>query len=109
MLNVYIILKHMNIKWKMFLLTFITYSCIHSARTAWSSLKYALNSYPYNFSALYLGSLDMIVLFALAVSLNLFGPKIEYFGAKKFLIRGLVLLSVCVALLAILLLAKVDA
>ena len=67
----------MDSKWKIFLLTFLSYSLIHAVRTSWSSLKYVLNSPPYGFSAVFLGTLDMIVLLLLAVSLNLFGPKIE--------------------------------
>jgi hypothetical protein len=67
----------MHNKWKTFILTFLTYSLIHSVRTSWSSLKFILNSAPYNFSVVFLGTLDMIVLLVLAISLNLFGPKIE--------------------------------
>lgn len=63
-------------KWKVFILTFISYSLIHSVRTAWSSLKYALNSAPYAFEPFYLGVLDMVVLITLAVCLNVFGPMI---------------------------------
>jgi hypothetical protein len=39
----------MGEKWWVFLLTFLSYSLIHAVRTAWSSLKYALNSPPYAF------------------------------------------------------------
>lgn len=65
-----------DVKWKIFALTFVTYSMIHGVRTSWSSLKYTLNSPPYSFSPVFLGTLDMSVLIALAVSLNLFGPRI---------------------------------
>lgn len=66
----------MQLKWKMFIQTFFTYATIHSARTAWSSLKYLVSNDPYDFSPLFLGAMDMIVLFALALSLNLLGPSI---------------------------------
>ena len=99
----------MDSKWKIFLLTFLSYSLIHAVRTSWSSLKYVLNSPPYGFSAVFLGTLDMIVLLLLAVSLNLFGPKIEEYGPKKFLIRGMIALCLILFLVSILLIEKVSA
>jgi sugar phosphate permease len=95
-------------KWQVFLLTFVSYSLIHSVRTAWSSLKYALNSAPYSFEPIFLGSLDMVVLIILAVSLNLFGPMIEKLGAKTFLQRGILFLAAIVGLIGLLLLAQVS-
>lgn len=92
-------------KWKIFLLTFLTYSLIHGVRTSWASLKYILNSAPYSFSPLFLGTLDMAVLLALAVSLNLMGPLIEKSGPKLFLLRGLICLSILLVVIGILLLA----
>ena len=59
----------------MFLVTFCSYACIHSSRTAWSALKYPLTSPPFSFSPVFLGSLDMLVVLSLAVSLNIFGPS----------------------------------
>ena len=96
-------------KWKVFGLTLISYSLIHAVRTSWSSLKYVLNSAPYAFQPFFLGVLDMIVLLTLALSLNLFGPKIEQLGAKTFLLKGMLLLAVIMALLGLLLLLKVSA
>jgi len=93
----------MENKWKIFALTFLSWSVIHSIRTAWSSLKYILNSPPYGFSAVFLGTLDMVVLFTFAITLNLFGPRIEKYGPKKFLLRGMMGLTVIVVLLGILL------
>ena len=65
-----------DLKWRIFGITFVTYSMIHAVRTSWSCLKYTLNSAPYAFSPVFLGTLDMAVLITLAVSLNLFGPKV---------------------------------
>ncbi len=77
-------------------------------RTAWSSLKYALNSAPYAFEPFYLGVLDMVVLITLAVSLNIFGPMIEKLGAKSFLLKGMLLLAALMMLIGIFLLANVS-
>jgi sugar phosphate permease len=95
-------------RWKVFAITFLTYALVHSARTSWSSLKYALNSPPYAFEPLYLGTLDMVVLIVLAISLNIFGPMIEQLGAKEFLMKGLVFLAVLLTLLGLLLLMEVE-
>lgn len=95
-------------RWKVFAITFLTYALVHSARTSWSSLKYALNSPPYAFEPLYLGTLDMVVLIVLAISLNIFGPMIEKLGAKEFLMKGLVFLAVLLTLLGLLLLMEVE-
>ena len=95
-------------RWKVFIITFITYAFVHSARTSWSSLKYALNSPPYAFEPLYLGTLDTVVLIVLAISLNIFGPMIEKLGAKAFLMKGLIFLAVLLTLLGFLLLLEIE-
>jgi sugar phosphate permease len=95
-------------KWKVFALTFVSYALIHAVRTAWSSLKYSLNSAPYAFEPFFLGILDMVVLLILAVSLNIFGPMIEKLGAKKYLMKGMLLLAVIMALIGLLLLGHVT-
>jgi len=99
----------MHEKWKIFALTFLSYSLIHAVRTAWSSLKYSLNSPPYAFSPLFLGTLDMIVLLTLAISLNLLGPTIEKLGPKRFLLRGIFGLITILGMLGLLLIFKVSA
>ena len=70
----------MKVKWRVFLLTFLSYGVIHAIRRTLSSLKYFLNSIPYNFAPLFLGVLDMLVFITLAISLNIFGPKIVSLG-----------------------------
>jgi len=72
----------MEARWKVFIITFISYSLVHASRTSWSSLKYTLNSTPFSFSPVYLGTLDMMVLIALAFALVLFGPLVVSRGPK---------------------------
>jgi sugar phosphate permease len=98
----------MKIKWKMFVITFLTYSVIHSVRTSWSSMKSFLNTAPYHFNPIFLGSLDMAVLFSLAISLNLFGAKTEKIGPKRFLKIGMCILFGLIVIISILLFADVT-
>ena len=90
----------------MFLVTFCSYACIHSSRTAWSALKYPLTSPPFSFSPVFLGSLDMLVVLSLAVSLNIFGPSFAS-RPKKHLMRGIILLAVVLVIIGILLYLEV--
>jgi hypothetical protein len=80
---------------------------IHAVRTSWSSLKYTLNSPPYGFSPVFLGTLDMAILISLAISLNLFGPKIEGYGTKSILLKSLLGLSGILFMLGLMILMKV--
>ncbi len=98
----------MKAKWKIFLLTFLSYALIHAVRTSWSSLKYVLNLQPFAFSPLFLGVLDMCVLVMLALSLNILGPRCVSFGPKKSLQRGVLGLCVIVFLLGLFLLAEIT-
>ena len=87
----------------MFIITFLSYGLIHAARTSWSSLKYTMNSPPFLFSPLFLGTLDMLVLLSLAVSLNLFGPKVVNNGPKEYLQKGMLAVSLVVLTIGLLL------
>jgi len=66
----------MHEKWRIYILTFISYAIIHSIRTMWSAIKSNLTAAPFNYELSYLGTLDMIVLFTIAVFINILGPKV---------------------------------
>ena len=66
----------MNPKWKIYLITLVGYATTHSIRTMWSAIKTDLTSPPFNYQISFLGTLDMVVLFVLAISMNVLGPKI---------------------------------
>lgn len=66
----------MKDKWKIFCLTFLSYSLIHAVRRALSSLKYTLNSPPSGFSPMFLGTLDMMVLIPMAIGIVVLGPRV---------------------------------
>ena len=93
--------KEMQSKWKVFIATFFSFALIHGARTSWSSLKYTMNSPPYSFSPVFLGTLDMLVLIALAVALNLFGPKVVSGGPKQYLQKGMIAISIVLTILGL--------
>lgn len=93
--------KKMHVKWKVYLVTLFSYGTIHSIRTMWSAIKSDLTVPPFNYEVSYLGSMDMVVLFVLAVSMNVMGPKIEKWGPKKVItiaMIALLVLSVLVGL-----------
>ena len=73
----------MGNRWKVYFTSLCSYSTIHTIRTLWSAIKSDLKSDPFDFSIGYLGTLDMLVLFVMAISMNLAGPKIEKWGIKK--------------------------
>jgi sugar phosphate permease len=98
----------MEPRWKVFIFTFLSYALVHASRTSWSSLKYTLNSTPFSFSPVYLGTLDMMVLFALAVTLVLFGPKVVSRGPKEYLQRGMIAVAIVLVVLGILLVLNVT-
>jgi MFS family permease len=52
----------------------------------WSAVKSKLTTPPFNYQVQLLGTIDMVVLFTLAISMNIFGPSIEKWGAKNCLI-----------------------
>lgn len=97
---------HLSKKWVIYLVTFFTYSAIHSVRTCWSTLKPMLSKEPYLFSVEYLGTLDMIVLFTLAVCLNVFGSIVEKYSIRKLL--AIVQLSVTADLLLLFIFLKME-
>ena len=98
----------MKTKWKVFLITFLSYSFIQASRTSWSTLKYTLNSSPFVFSPVYLGTLDMLVLVTLAISLVLLGPKIVRGGPSSYLRKGIMSISIVIAILGLCLLFNVT-
>ena len=91
----------MHLKWKIYLVTLFTYATIHSIRTMWSAIKSDLTVAPFSYQVSFLGTLDMVVLFTLAVSMNIIGPKIEKWGPKKVLMYGLLVLFVLTALVGL--------
>ena len=67
----------------------------------WSAIKSDLTVAPFSYQVSFLGTLDMVVLFTLAVSMNIIGPKIEKWGPKKVLMYGLLVLFVLTALVGL--------
>ena len=67
-----------------------------------------MNSPPYSFSPVFLGTLDMLVLIILAISLNLFGPKVVSGGPKQYLLKGMIGLSIVVIVLGLFLFFTVE-
>lgn len=72
-------------KWGIYALTFLTYSLIHSVRTCWASLKTMLEGEPFLFQEEFLGILDMLVLFTLAIFLNIFGHIVQKYPCRRIL------------------------
>ena len=85
-------------KWIIYAVTFLTYSTIHSIRTCWSSLKPFLIHEPYNMNKPTLGVLDMLVLFTLAIGINVFGGFAEKYNCRKLLFGTMVglIINLCV-------------
>jgi MFS family permease len=76
----------MHIKWRIYFLTLVTYAVVHSLRTMWSAIKSDLTGPPFNYEVTFLGTIDMVVLFIIAVFMNILGPKVEIYGAKRCLV-----------------------
>ena len=93
----------MHIKWRIYMLTLVTYAIVHSLRTMWSAIKSDLSGPPFNYEVTFLGAIDMVVLFVIAIFMNILGPKVEAYGAKKSLIITLSALLVFNTLVGILL------
>lgn len=93
----------MHIKWRIYLLTLVAYAIVHSLRTMWSAIKSNLSGPPFNYEVTFLGAIDMIVLFVIAICMNILGPKVEVYGAKKCLMVTLVALLFFNTLVGILL------
>lgn len=72
-------------KWLIYAATYASYSIVHSVRTCWASLKTVFTDEPYEFSEKYLGTLDMIVLFTIAILLNVLGGEVEKYSRRKLL------------------------
>ena len=85
----------------LYLIALFGYSSIHSIRTMWSALKSDLTGDPFDYQVSFLGTLDMIVLFVIAIFMNLFGSKLEAWGIKATLLRSMVALALLTALLGI--------
>ena len=84
----------MESKWKVYFICLFSYSTIHAIRTLWSAIKTDLKKDPFDYSVGFLGTLDMLVLFVLAVSMNLAGSRIEKWGAKRTVTISMIGLAV---------------
>ena len=91
----------MEPKWKIYLICLFSYSTIHGIRTLWSAIKSDLKKSPFEFQIFLLGALDMLVLFVLAISMNLLGSKIEVWGAKRTLVISMACLVVLTFLIGL--------
>lgn len=79
----------MHIKWRIYFLSLVSYAIVHSLRTMWSAIKSNLSGPPFNYEVTFLGTIDMLVLFVIAIFMNILGPKVEVYGAKKCLMATL--------------------
>ena len=91
----------MHQKWKTYFICLFSYSTIHAIRTLWSAIKTDLKRDPFDFSIGFLGTLDMLVLFVIAVSMNLVGSNIEKWGIKRTLILSMIGLACLTSLIGI--------
>ena len=95
-------------KWVIYAVTFLTYSTIHSIRTCWSSLKPFLIKAPYSMSKPTLGLLDMLVLFTLAIGINVFGGLAEKYNCRRLLFGTMIGLSINLCLLGFFLISGIT-
>jgi hypothetical protein len=65
-----------QIKWRVYALTLVSYATIHSIRTMWSTVKNDLTLPPFNYSTNFLGTIDMLALFTIALFINIIGPRV---------------------------------
>jgi MFS family permease len=79
----------MSVKWRIYFLTLVGYAVTHSLRTMWSALKSTLTTAPFGYELAFLGTIDMVVLFVIALFMNILGSKVERWGAKKALLLTL--------------------
>ena len=91
----------MQPKWRVYFICLLSYSTIHAIRTLWSANKSDLKGSPFEFQVFFLGALDMLVLFVLAVFMNLLGAKIEAWGAKRTLVIAMIGLTINTLLLGL--------
>lgn len=93
----------MSVRWRIYFLTLLSYAVTHSLRTMWSALKSTLTRAPFDYQLAFLGTIDMVVLFVIAVFMNILGSKVEMWGAKKALVLTLTALLVFNTLIGVLL------
>jgi MFS family permease len=79
----------MSVRWRIYFLTLVSYAVTHSLRTMWSALKSTLTTAPFDYQLAFLGTIDMVVLFVIAIFMNIIGSKVEKWGAKKALVLTL--------------------
>lgn len=79
----------MSAKWRTYFITLFSYAVVHAIRTMWSAIKSNLSEPPFNYEVSFLGTMDMVILFVIAIFMSILGPKVEEFGAKKALVLTL--------------------
>lgn len=99
----------MWVKWRIYFLTLVSYAVTHSLRTMWSALKSTLTTAPFDYELAFLGTIDMVVLFVIALFMNILGSKVERWGAKKALLLTLTALLLFNTLIGIFLNLKFTA
>ena len=98
----------MKNKWQIYFIALVSYSTVHSIRTMWSTLKSNLKQDPFYYPISFLSAIDMMVLFSLAIIMNIVGSKIEGWGAKRTAVICLAFLSSFSTLIGILLVLEVT-
>jgi MFS family permease len=93
----------MKTKWRVYFIALFSYSTVHAIRTMWSAIKSDLTGPPFDYKVSFLGALDMVVLFVLALFMNLIGPKIEGWGVKRTLIISMIALAILTGIIGFLL------
>jgi MFS family permease len=99
----------MHIKWRIYFVTLVSYAVVHSLRTMWSAIKSELTTAPFGYQLSFLGTIDMVVLFVIAVFMNILGSKVEHWGARRCLLITLAALLVFNTLVGIFLNLKITA
>lgn len=71
-----ILIIRMHIKWRIYFLTLVSYAIVHSLRTMWSAIKSNLTEPPFDYQVAFLGTIDMVILFVIAIFMNILGPRV---------------------------------
>jgi hypothetical protein len=67
----------MSAKWRTYFITLFSYAVVHAIRTMWSAIKSNLSEPPFNYEVSFLGTMDMVILFVIAIFMSILGPKVE--------------------------------
>jgi len=98
----------MGSRWVVYTLTLLSYAVIHGIRTTWAAAKKDLAKSPFDFTVAFLGTLDMLLLFSLAIGVSILGPRVTKYGPKKCLMICMVGNIILTALLGMFLALEIT-